>query len=168
LEHDSGWSETSTDEEEDVDDTAASPSTPLLVEESLATNTTTAFMSSWRCYKCMNSGYLARDCTLGYHLSLEWSPSTIPANESNANRTVKFERSVTQIPPVPTNSRTPAYMSKIQCRACDKFGHYARNCPNPSYKCYKCLTYGHFARDCTVGSERSTLRTNERSANMNE
>jgi hypothetical protein len=26
------------------------------------------------------------------------------------------------------------YMSKIQCRACDKMGHYARDCPNPSKK----------------------------------
>jgi hypothetical protein len=34
----------------------------------------------------------------------------------------------------PPNTASKDHMSKIQCRACDKFWRYARECPNPSNK----------------------------------
>jgi hypothetical protein len=37
---------------------------------------------------------------------------------------------------------------KIQCKECEEFGHYVRDCPNK--KCRNCEKPGHPARECPV------------------
>jgi hypothetical protein len=180
-ENNSGWSETSTDEEEDVNTTAASPSTPPLVEESLATSSNPDYMSieQWLCYKCMNRGHFARDCTVGSE------PSPIPANESYTSTmdSIIFVH-------LPTSSVINYLPSPktVQCPLCSQMGHFAQHCnvefersviqippvsepvavipPSlgeasssqptiPSMdgvQCFNCMDFGHYARFCPMST----------------
>jgi hypothetical protein len=117
-EHTSGWSETSTDEEEDVNITAASPSTPPLVEESLAT-TAPEYMSRIQCHKCDKMSHFARHCNVG--------------SEPSTTQIPPVPESVALIPPSVEETSSAQHnmnrLDNIQCYNCMQFGHYARFCP---------------------------------------
>jgi hypothetical protein len=52
-----------------------------------------------------------------------------PARKTEPTSKIANVATPTRYPPQSKDA-----LSKIQCRACDKFGHYARECPNPSTK----------------------------------
>src|SRR4030095_6490061 len=103
---------------------------------------TPEFLATITCRRCEKTGHLGADC-----------PEKPKLFCSNCDGEGHRARDCTVYILVMADSgllQEPQNLAKVQCKECNKIGHFAKECPNK--KCRNCEKAGHHFRDCPVNT----------------